>query len=102
MPLIFEHLNFVFTAISFAFAFKAITMIDLLYHYSPLNTTKGRFVGSLSKTKFDTPFLIKAWIKSNPLVSLPFSIVTFILVFSYLTYVIERSNNYAPCYEEDR
>lgn len=77
-------------------------MIELLYHYSPLNSNKGRFIGSLSKTKLEYPFFIKAWIKTSPLITLPLGIMLFILAFSYLMYVIERRGDNVEGYDNDR
>lgn len=97
-----DDIDIAFTFFAFIFLFKLVTCLELLHHYSPLNTSKGRFVGSLSKTQITTSFLVKAWIKSYPLSSMPVGIFTFILCNSYVMYVIER--NYIPtnCYEIDR
>ncbi|CDW75096.1 UNKNOWN [Stylonychia lemnae] len=91
-----------FVFLAFAFLFKIIACLELLHHYSPLNTSKGRFVGSLSKTQITTSFLVKAWIKSYPLIALPLGITTFLLCNSYVVYVIERSAVPTDCYEVDR
>ena len=82
--------------------YKFLSMIELLYHYSPLNSNKGRFVGSLSKTKMDYPFFLKAWIKSYPLITMPIGIIIFIVIFSYLMYVIERKGDFVHCYGLER
>jgi len=93
-----KHLNYCFIALTFAYVAKLCTLLELLYHYSPLNTNKGRFVGKLSKTKLGTAFLIKAWIKSYPLIALPCGIIVLIFTNSYLLYVIERDSDTATCY----
>ena len=85
------------------FTIKLLWTLELLYHHSPLNTSKGRFVGSLSKTKLDTPFMIKAWLKSYDISyvkQMPLAIFLFLLIGSYLMYVLERGDNYTVCYEE--
>eukprot|EP00347_Sterkiella_histriomuscorum_P019824 403340161 len=92
--------SFIFFA--FFFLLKLVACLELLHHYSPLNTSKGRFVGSLSKTQITTSFLVKAWIKTYPLVSLPIGIFTFLLCNSYVMYVIERNAFPTDCYIDDR
>ena len=72
-----------------------------MYHYSPLNTSKGRFVGSLSKIPVDASFLIKTWIKSHPLVALPAGIFFFIICNAYVLYIAERTDDYATGYFND-
>ena len=77
---------------------KIVTCLELIHHYSPLNSNKGRFVGSLSKTKITTSFLVKAWIRSYPLLALPFGIFVFLISNSYFIYVIERDIKPTDCY----
>lgn len=84
------HVNIFFMIFTTFYLLKFLTCIELMRHFSPLNTSKGRFVGSLSKTKITTSFLIKAWIRSYPLIALPVGIGAFLLANAYLLYVIER------------
>ena len=97
-----EGIDQIFIFFALAFLLKLITCLELLHHYSPLNTSKGRFVGSLSKTQITTSFLVKAWIKSYPIVALPLAIFTFLLCNSYVIYVIERHAIATDCYNFDR
>lgn len=77
---------------------KLVQLLELIMHFSPLNTSKCRFVGSLSKIKFDAAFLVKTWLKTHPLISLPVSIFFFLIVSSYLLYISERAEFTATCY----
>lgn len=88
--------------LGFVYTFKLLYMLDLLYHYSPINTNKGIFVSSLSKTKLTGPFLIKAWIKTYPLMALLMSTTGFLGITSYLIYIVERGPSYCRCYYEDK
>jgi hypothetical protein len=76
--------------------------VELMRHYSPLNTNKGRFIGSISKTQITSSFLIKAWIKTYPLASLPIGIFCFLISNAYIIYLIERDDFPTACYDEDR
>ena len=97
----FENIPKVFIFFAIFQLLKILTSIELLRHYSPLNTSKGRFVGSLSKTNITTSFLIKAWIKTHPLVALPLGISTFLISHAYVIYVIERVGDPTDCYYYD-
>jgi len=79
-----------FVVFSFFFLIKLVFCLELLYHYSPLNTNKGRFLGSISKTQINTAFLMRAWLKSYPLYTLPLTIFTFLICNTYVMYVVER------------
>lgn len=96
------EINQTFVFLAFIFLFKILSCLELLHHFSPLNTSKGRFVGSLSKTQITTSFLVKAWIKSYPLVAIPAGIASFIICNAYVVYVIERDAQPTDCYELDR
>jgi len=98
---IVEHINMVYTGFTFVHLLKLFILVELMSNYSPLNSSKGRFVGSLSKIKFDMPFLTKSWIKSHPLAFLSFSMPLFLFVNAYLLYVSERETAYVSCYEYD-
>jgi hypothetical protein len=75
--------------LGFVYAAKLLYLFELMRHYSPLNTSKGRFVGSLSKVPINNAFLIKTWIKMNPIVALPMGVFWFLIVNSYLLYLME-------------
>jgi hypothetical protein len=100
MSIVKSNIANCFEVLAVVFTIKLLSILDLLYHHSPLNTNKGRFVGSLSRTKLDTPFLMKAWIKSYPLITLPVAIFLFLLSGAYLLYVLERGESYTTCYED--
>lgn len=85
-----ENLFTCFAILAFVYTTKILYLFELLYHYSPINTNKGIFVSSLSKTKLTGPFLIKAWIKTYPLMALLIGITGFMFLNSYLIYIVER------------
>lgn len=60
-------------------------------NYSPLNTHSARFIGSFTKVEYGDWFLVKVWLKANPLASLVFCWMIIIFVSSYLLYIVERS-----------
>lgn len=81
-----------FGILAFVFVAKILCLFELLYHYSPINTSKGIFVSSMSKTKLNGPFLIKAWIKAYPLMALSIGMLGFVLMNSFLIYMVERGD----------
>lgn len=84
------------------FLLKVISCLELMHHMSPLNSSKGRFVGSLSKTQITPSFLMKAWLKSYPLYALPLGIFSFLLCNSYVVYVVERGSHPTDCFQKER
>ena len=95
---IYKNIEQIFIGLCFFQVAKLSLSLELMHHYSPLNTKKGRFVGSLSKVEITTSFLAKSWIKSHPVIALPASISVFIFICSYVLYVTERTASIAPCY----
>jgi len=93
-----ENLDVLFIVFSVPAIVKLVQLLELILHFSPLNTSQGRFVGSLSKIQFDAAFLVKTWLKTHPLISLPVSIFFFLIVSSYLLYISERPEFTAVCY----
>ena len=85
-----SRLSVAFVVFSFFFLLKLIICLELMYHFSPLNTNKGRFIGSISKTQINSAFLMRAWLKSYPLYTLPLAIVIFLMCNTYVMYVVER------------
>jgi len=71
---------------------KLFFMFELMRHHSPLNTSKGRFVGSLSKIPITNSFLIKTWVKMNPFVSIGGGTFLFLAVATYFLYITERNS----------
>lgn len=96
------RLSIAFVVVSFFFLLKIVICLELLYHFSPLNTNKGRFIGSISKTQINTAFLMRAWLKSYPLYTLPSAIFIFLLCNTYVMYVVERDAQPAECYVIER
>lgn len=96
-----ENSKIIFPIIGLFFALKLVFLFELIRHYSSLNTNKGRFVGSLSKIPINTSFLIKTWLKMNPVIAIPMGAFWFLIIMSYLLYLTERSGSYAACYEQD-
>lgn len=97
-----NNLKIISPILGFVYTAKLIYLFELMRHYSPLNTSKGRFVGSLSKIPINNAFLIKTWIKMNPIVALPMGVFWFLILNSYLLYLTERSGEYTTCYSEDK
>src|SRR4051812_14334500 len=87
--LVQSNISIIVPILGFVYAFKLIYLFELMRHYSPLNTSKGRFVGSLSKIPINNAFLIKTWIKMNPIVALPMGVFWFLILNSYLLYLME-------------
>ena len=58
---------------------------------SPLNTNSGRFIGSFTKIQYTDKFLVKAWLKANPILSLCCPVFVIVVLISYLLYISERS-----------
>jgi len=73
---------------------KLFYLSELIRHYSALNTSKGRFVGSLSKIPISNSFLIKTWIKMNPVMALLCGTIFYLVVTTYLLYLTERNSSY--------
>ncbi len=71
--------------------FKLYILVRLMKNRSPLNTNSARFIGSFTKVQYGDWFLVKVWLKANPLLSLVMSWVVIIFVSSYLLYIVERS-----------
>lgn len=69
---------------------KIYILARLMRNGSPLNTNSGRFIGSFTKVEFGDWFLVKIWMKANPLFSLIASWIVIIFASSYLLYISER------------
>ena len=95
-------MDFIFVVATFASALKLMVIIELIGRFSPVNTNKGRFIGSLSKIKYGYSFFVKTWIKSYPIVFLVTSLILFLVVNAYLLYVAQRGTIYEKCYAADR
>ncbi len=70
--------------------FKLYILARLMKNSSPLNTNGARFIGSFTKVEYGNWFLVKVWLKANPLLSLILSWVFIIFVSAYLLYLSER------------
>lgn len=99
VEMIRNQLDLIYAIMGFVYTAKLVYLFELMRHYSPLNTSKGRFVGSLSKINFNNAFLVKTWIKMNPVVAMPSAICWFLIINAYLLYLVERGGHYTTCYE---
>ena len=69
---------------------KIYTCLRVIKDWSPLNTNTGRFIGTFTKVEYSDKFLIKTWLKANPILSLLCFAVLIISISSYLIYISER------------
>jgi len=86
---IFSDSSFLDILVFLAFS-KLYILIRIMKNASPLNTHSARFVGSFTKVNYGDWFLIKVWLKANPVVSLFFSWLVITFISSYLLYLAER------------
>jgi len=63
--------------------------LRVIRYHSRLNSSDGRFIGSLTNVEFDTPFILKTVLKDAPLPFLTVSLALLLMVTAYALRLIE-------------
>ena len=68
---------------------RIVLFTRVLRYHSPLNTSNGRFIGSLTNVDFSTSFIVKTTLKDSPVKFVTLTFLTLILVSSYSLHIVD-------------
>ena len=68
---------------------RLVLFTRVLRYHSPLNTSNGRFIGSLTNVDFSTSFIVKTTLKDSPVKFVTLTFLMLILVSSYSLHIVD-------------